>query len=152
MGIGENELLELLNSAPVVDGKVTETLDDESLRPVRDELQAVIRGKASPDALNGFLDGIVRVPAVGPSGLTWRLEGPSDRLPAAEYVFEWARVSEALPGRLRPCANHECSKFLIDHSRPNTARWCSMATCGNRMKARRHYQRQGQAHGETQSV
>ncbi|WP_285584773.1 CGNR zinc finger domain-containing protein [Actinoallomurus iriomotensis] len=25
--------------------------------------------------------------------------------------------------------------------RPNNARWCSMAVCGNRMKARRHYQR-----------
>ncbi|MFJ9079539.1 CGNR zinc finger domain-containing protein [Streptomyces sp. NPDC102278] len=28
--------------------------------------------------------------------------------------------------------------FLIDHSRPGTARWCSMAVCGNRMKARTH--------------
>jgi len=25
------------------------------------------------------------------------------------------------------------------------ARWCSMAVCGNRMKARRYYQRQRQA-------
>jgi predicted RNA-binding Zn ribbon-like protein len=31
--------------------------------------------------------------------------------------------------------------FLIDHSKAGTARWCSMAVCGNRMKARRHYQR-----------
>jgi predicted RNA-binding Zn ribbon-like protein len=31
--------------------------------------------------------------------------------------------------------------FLIDHSKPNKARWCSMAVCGNRMKARRHYER-----------
>jgi hypothetical protein len=28
-----------------------------------------------------------------------------------------------------------------DHSKPNNARWCSMAVCGNRMKARRHYER-----------
>jgi predicted RNA-binding Zn ribbon-like protein len=42
---------------------------------------------------------------------------------------------------LRPCANIECQLFLIDRSKPNTARWCSMAVCGNRMKARRHYQR-----------
>ncbi|WP_425503278.1 CGNR zinc finger domain-containing protein [Psychromicrobium silvestre] len=46
-----------------------------------------------------------------------------------------------MPGRLRPCANLECNKFLIDHSRPNTARWCSMADCGNRLKARRHQAR-----------
>jgi hypothetical protein len=26
-------------------------------------------------------------------------------------------------------------------AKANSARWCSMAACGNRMKARRHYQR-----------
>ncbi|MGW0016543.1 CGNR zinc finger domain-containing protein, partial [Streptomyces tendae] len=26
----------------------------------------------------------------------------------------------------------------MDRSKPNSARWCSMAECGNRMKARRH--------------
>jgi predicted RNA-binding Zn ribbon-like protein len=35
----------------------------------------------------------------------------------------------------------ECALFLIDPSKPNTARWCSMVVCGNRMKARRHYER-----------
>ena len=45
------------------------------------------------------------------------------------------------PGRLRPCANDECRLFLIDRSKAGTARWCSMAVCGNRMKARRHYER-----------
>ena len=30
---------------------------------------------------------------------------------------------------------------LLDRSRPGTAKWCSMATCGNRMKARAHAQR-----------
>jgi predicted RNA-binding Zn ribbon-like protein len=45
------------------------------------------------------------------------------------------------PGRLPPCANEECRLFLIDRSKANAARWCSMAVCGNRMKARRHYQR-----------
>ena len=34
-----------------------------------------------------------------------------------------------------------CALFLLDRSKPNTARWCSMAVCGNRMKARRHYER-----------
>ncbi|GAA2698041.1 CGNR zinc finger domain-containing protein [Actinoplanes palleronii] len=37
--------------------------------------------------------------------------------------------------------NPECRLFLIDHSKPNSARWCSMAVCGNRVKARRHYDR-----------
>jgi predicted RNA-binding Zn ribbon-like protein len=38
--------------------------------------------------------------------------------------------------------------FLIDRSKPNTARWCSMAICGNRMKARRYYQRTKAAGGD----
>ncbi|GGJ34413.1 hypothetical protein GCM10010121_052110 [Streptomyces brasiliensis] len=46
-----------------------------------------------------------------------------------------------VPGRLRACANPECRRFLLDRSRTNKGRWCSMAVCGNRMKARRHYER-----------
>jgi predicted RNA-binding Zn ribbon-like protein len=30
----------------------------------------------------------------------------------------------------------------IDHSRPKSARWCSMAECGNWMKACSHHARQ----------
>jgi predicted RNA-binding Zn ribbon-like protein len=56
-------------------------------------------------------------------------------------VLTWDALRVSVPGRLRPCANPECRQFLIDHSKPNTARWCSMAVCGNRMKARRHYRR-----------
>ncbi|WP_232240778.1 CGNR zinc finger domain-containing protein [Kutzneria sp. 744] len=40
------------------------------------------------------------------------------------------------------CARAHRSADCPDrHSKPNSARWCSMAVCGNRMKARRHYQR-----------
>lgn len=46
-----------------------------------------------------------------------------------------------MPGRLRPCASEKCSLFLLDRSRANRARWWSMAVCGNREKARRHYER-----------
>ena len=72
------------------------------------------------------------------------MAGHLDRLVAllpARAVLGWARVAEELPGRLRPCGNEECRLFLLDRSKANRARWCSMATCGNRMKARRHYER-----------
>ena len=36
-------------------------------------------------------------------------------------------LAKQSPGRLRSCANDECRLFLIDHSKANTARWCSMA-------------------------
>jgi hypothetical protein len=44
-------------------------------------------------------------------------------------------------GRLRACANLDCTLFLLDRSHADRARWCSMAICGNRMKARRHHRR-----------
>ena len=73
--------------------------------------------------------------------MEWTLSVPPERALAVRAVLAWDALQRRSPGRLRPCANTECRLFLIDHSKPNSARWCSMAACGNRMKARRHYQR-----------
>lgn len=153
----EDLLLAVLNSAPVVDGARREALDTSviapyggsgtdaelsTLRRVRDDLQAVVRGQdAATSRLSGWLAGTALVPTVGDAGIEWELRSPPGELLAARAVLAWSRVTQELPGRLRPCANTECNLFLIDHSRPGTARWCSMATCGNRMKARAHAQR-----------
>jgi predicted RNA-binding Zn ribbon-like protein len=45
------------------------------------------------------------------------------------------------PGRLRICAGDECGWLFLDSSKAGRRRWCSMADCGNRAKARRHYAR-----------
>lgn len=135
----ESEFLELLNSAPSHDGVITETLDDPRMIRLRDDLHAVIRGTAPAETLNPYLAGVSRQPSAASGGVRWELAGEPSRLPYAEAVLEWSRVSEQLRGRLRACADPECNKFLIDHSKPNTARWCSMAVCGNRAKARKHY-------------
>lgn len=58
-----------------------------------------------------------------------------------DLMLTWYDVQERRPGRLRPCGNDECHLFFLDRSRANTARWCSMKTCGNRLKARRHQER-----------
>jgi predicted RNA-binding Zn ribbon-like protein len=137
----EKVLLDVLNSAPVVAGRIVETLDDPETVRLRDELHAVIRGEAEPAVLARHLTGVRRRPVITNDGVDWVLEAPEGEQGRVELVLAWARIQKELPGRLRPCANPECSKFLIDHSRPNSARWCSMAGCGNRMKARRHYAR-----------
>lgn len=137
----EERLLAVLNSAPMIEGRVVETLDDPRMVRVRDRLQAVIRGDADATTLAPYLRGVKQRPTLTPDGIEWELESPADGAEYSGLVLEWARLQEESPGRLRPCANPECTKFLIDHSKPNTARWCSMATCGNRMKARRHYAR-----------
>ncbi|GGF32856.1 CGNR zinc finger domain-containing protein [Subtercola lobariae] len=145
--MSENDFLALLNSAPVVNGVVVETLNDPELGRLRDELHRVIRGQADASTLTPHLRGVSEIPSIGHNGVEWTLAGPAERLRQAEIVLEWSRVQSELPGRLRACENPECNKFLIDHSKPNTARWCSMASCGNRMKARR-YQARRSSDGE----
>ena len=47
--------------------------------------------------------------------------------------------------RVRRCANPECGWLFLDDSRAGKRRWCSMASCGNRAKARRHYHKSKQS-------
>jgi predicted RNA-binding Zn ribbon-like protein len=151
-------LLDLLNTTPVIDGTVHDGLADPAeakawmrvhdvaytttelagLRQARSALQKVVRGQTGPTALKRFVDDVRLRPVAGDDGLNWRVDGTSG---AARAVLAWDALRISSPGRLRPCANDECRLFLIDRSKPNTARWCSMAICGNRMKARRHYRR-----------
>ena len=157
----EGFLLALLNSTPVVDGVPTDDLADAArariwlvgaggrgtdaelrqVRAVRQALQAVVRGQQPPDVLAPALRDVTRVPAITDGRLTWALSAPADHELAVRAVLAWDALARNRPGRLRPCANDECRLFLIDRSKANAARWCSMAACGNRMKARRHYQR-----------
>jgi predicted RNA-binding Zn ribbon-like protein len=148
--LDEGFLLAILNSTPVVDGRPTDNFADaararswlasvgglgteaelQHVLGVRQALQSVVRGEQRPDVLAPALHGATRIPAMSDGEVVWTLSVPPDR-----------ELAKRSPGRLRPCANGECHLFLIDHSKANSARWCSMAACGNRMKARRHYQR-----------
>ncbi|MFH8986292.1 CGNR zinc finger domain-containing protein [Streptomyces varsoviensis] len=154
----EDLLLSVINSAPVLDGRPTDALagagaaervralggrgtdaERERLRRVRDALHQLIRGTSTDVGdLAALLERARLRPAVTPAGVAWELEAAPDDELAVRTVLAWSRVITELPGRLRACANDECNLFLVDHSRPGTARWCSMAVCGNRMKARTH--------------
>jgi predicted RNA-binding Zn ribbon-like protein len=159
--LDEDFLLALLNSTPVIDGVPADALADPArarhwlaiaggqgadaelarLREVRQALQAVVRGEQPPAVLGPALDGAAWVPAIADGQVGWTLRVALDRELAVRAVLAWDALARHSPGRLRPCANDECRLFLIDRTRAGTARWCSMALCGNRMKARRHYQR-----------
>ncbi|WP_257985183.1 CGNR zinc finger domain-containing protein [Bacillus sp. T33-2] len=43
--------------------------------------------------------------------------------------------------KLKACAGGECGWLFVDTSRNKSRRWCSMEDCGNRAKAKRHYQK-----------
>lgn len=47
-------------------------------------------------------------------------------------------TSEAL-GDVRVCASEDCRWLFLDTSKNHSRRWCDMKSCGNRAKARRHY-------------
>ena len=165
-------LLDLLNSTPVVEGEqrdllaadvtsqawvrarggVGSTAEVARLRQVRDRLQAVVRGVEAPDALRPFLTGVHLLPEITQGGLRWSLGVVDDERLAARVLLARAHVQESMPGRLRACANEECRLFLVDRSKPNTARWCAMKACGNRIKARRHYERTRHADSHTRDA
>lgn len=44
-------------------------------------------------------------------------------------------------GLVRQCADEGCGWIFLDRSNARKRRWCSMADCGNRSKAREHYRR-----------
>ncbi|MTE13517.1 CGNR zinc finger domain-containing protein [Nocardia aurantiaca] len=43
------------------------------------------------------------------------------------------------PDRIKQCAHPQCVLFFLDTSKNGARRWHSMASCGNRAKATRHY-------------
>ena len=43
--------------------------------------------------------------------------------------------------RVRGCVREGCDWLFVDLSKNHSRRWCSMNTCGSRVKARRYYQR-----------
>lgn len=50
-------------------------------------------------------------------------------------------LATADPARIRRCGGTNCILYFYDTTKSGTRRWCSMAGCGNRMKAALHYQR-----------
>ena len=78
----------------------------------------------------------------------------------AGFAWDWAGRERALEGilwpvvrsvavlltsgdleRVRECAGVGCGWLFVDVSRNRLRRWCDMKSCGNRAKARRHYER-----------
>jgi predicted RNA-binding Zn ribbon-like protein len=61
----------------------------------------------------------------------------------------YLRLLDEHPDRIRKCANPECVLHFYDISKNGKRRWCSMAGCGNRAKASRHYARHKQTRPAT---
>ncbi|HWB45789.1 MAG TPA: ABATE domain-containing protein [Hyphomicrobiaceae bacterium] len=78
----------------------------------------------------------------------WEVAMPSPTVPALLAPVLWSAADLLVTAgrqRVRRCANDACLWLFLDVSRNGTRRWCDMASCGNRAKARRHYLKHKQA-------
>lgn len=80
--------------------------------------------------------------SLGPEGPVSEIhvDAPSWR-PAWSVAEDYLGLLADRPDRIRHCANSGCVLHFYDVSKNGTRRWCSMAGCGNRAKAMRHYTR-----------
>ncbi|MGW3555945.1 CGNR zinc finger domain-containing protein [Streptomyces sp. NPDC000963] len=115
----------------------------------RDALAALVDRPGDPAAT-------ARVDAVlghGRIRATLTAEGPGEEAEFADPAWgpAWTAARDYLdllrtaPDRIRACAHEACILHFFDTSRNGTRRWCSMAVCGNRAKASRHYARAKEA-------
>ncbi len=89
---------------------------------------AVIRDYAARSLAAGLLRGTPAELAFAPGDL---IVGP-----VAWAAFDLLRGSEL--NRLKQCPPENCRWLFLDRSKNGSRRWCEMATCGNRAKARGH--------------
>jgi predicted RNA-binding Zn ribbon-like protein len=109
---------------------------------IRDVLTAQ-GGPAALERLNQVLGhGRLRL-SIGPPAnpeQTLEVDDPAWR-PAVMAAANLLELLEQAPDRIRRCQHPACVLWFYDTTRNGTRRWCSMATCGNRAKAHRHYDR-----------
>jgi predicted RNA-binding Zn ribbon-like protein len=103
-------------------------------------------GAADLDGLNRDLAAALRHLRVEPAGdgFAWSWASPGGGFdwllwPVARAAGELLTSAEV--ELVRECASDRCSWLFVDRSRTHRRRWCDMKVCGNRAKARRHYQR-----------
>ncbi len=108
----------LFQTAPAAVDSATATAIDAALGRANVRLEATAHG---PQVAITSDDGITRI----------TIEAILD---AIDHVRE-------RPDRIRSCEHGPCTLWFVDTSKAGRRRWCSMETCGNRAKARRHYAR-----------
>jgi len=77
-------------------------------------------------------------------GCSWMFTDEGDELDRMLWPVAWSAASLLTSDDLRlvrRCAADRCGWLFLDHSRNRSRRWCTMKSCGNSAKARRHYAR-----------
>ncbi|HUE26488.1 MAG TPA: CGNR zinc finger domain-containing protein [Solirubrobacteraceae bacterium] len=110
---------------------------------VREGLRALAGGGGELAGLNEAARGVVielRLGADGPRFVPGA-GGGLDRALAIVLSIAARAMIDGTWSRLKICPGDDCGWAFYDHSRNQSGRWCSMAVCGGRAKARAHYRR-----------
>jgi predicted RNA-binding Zn ribbon-like protein len=75
-------------------------------------------------------------------GVAWADRELTMHSPVDRLAVEAVELITAIPlGRIKRCGDEACGWLFADGSHRQNRRWCSAAECGNRDRARRHYER-----------
>jgi predicted RNA-binding Zn ribbon-like protein len=166
--VGEPLPLDLLNTVWMADGEPYDMLHDlagltiwadanglaipptgrtrRNLVEARDAIRAVAtdrRDQAGRERLNDVLAHGRVASSLGAGGQVEHLIEADDDSWESGVLAAYGLVDllERTPDRIRRCDHPDCVLWFLDTSRNGTRRWCSMERCGNRAKAKRHYER-----------
>ena len=91
---------------------------------------------------DGLLDALGRAEVSTVLPLEWStgLRAVTD-LPDELALTTWRLLEREDRRRLRQCQDSDCGWLFLDRTKNGSRVWCSSADCGNRTRARRHYQR-----------
>lgn len=76
---------------------------------------------------------------------SWRIQPASDGVDGAlgqMLASVFRAMSDGSWNRIKACGNPDCRWAFHDSSKNRSGRWCDMASCGNRMKARAFRERE----------
>lgn len=118
--------------------------EHQKITAIRDNLHRALTGRRPPGlAVRAYREALTRAELVPDEhGWQWNdqavaLTTPRDRIARQVLgLFEHPRID-----RCRTCDGEGCGWLFLDTSRRGDRRWCSPTDCGNRTRARRHYQR-----------
>ena len=162
-----SDLLQWAKEAGLLSSAHHDRLAAHYSRNPREAAAAVAKGTAIRDLLLSIFAGVANGRSVSSQRLS-ELNAALAHAPGLLRVHknpdrietEWTSATDGLPQvffavlasaaellasdrleRIRECASADCTWLFVDESRNRSRCWCDMSVCGNRMKARRHYQR-----------
>lgn len=112
---------------------------------VREALRAVMLANngapLDPDAIPALNRAAARAKVVAAfdDNTSWRVEPVAngvDRALGQMLATVFRAMSDGSWERMKACGDPTCRWAFYDGSKNRSGRWCDMATCGNRMKAR----------------